>query len=715
MTNKANVIGAASVPQMILDGPCLTATISNLKEGGAAKPMSDKALVKVRADAIGLLEKVVTVYAAEVAPGEVGAGAKGRASSKGPLKRAPTGLLYGRVQSGKTVAMITFAAAAIDNGFKVIVVLTSDNVKLVSQTAERFGALDGALIKNSNNAEQWGGDAEHIKKHVAECGVVFICAKNQQRLTALVDFLSKIGAADYPSVVLDDEADQATLDTTVAARKSGRKPASARSAIHAITVNSSTGHSIRQTLVHHVFVQVTATPYALLLQNVDSELRPSFTHLIEPGVGYTGGESFFDAQYVENGIPPLFFVPEDESAQFDNATDHPPDGLQRAIAFFLVASGAQSILDPAARASSQNFLCHTSQKTSEHERLANLIRAHLTKISDELRMPGTSETLMRLQSGYDELTKTVPQPPALDAIIGRIKARLPRREVPVVNSANGSVEFGRELNFIIGGNILGRGLTIENLLVTYYLRRAKISQMDTVLQHARMYGYRQSLMPYTRVFLPEDLAARFHFIHTAEQNLRRQLANEAALSRISVETMENLRATRLNVLDTSNLAAFEPGQHIYPGAPALDEKSLGRAKEIERALKDVIGDPLPTETFEPVEPDEFVRLIKLMPYSEESAVSWDPSMFERVLNRVRRHWSKGYIYYRTMSRGQRSKVFATGAFGGEELALARSQPGPVLACFRDDGAYLSAGRQFWYPSFVFPSSMPTQVFNLSAE
>ncbi len=64
----------------------------------------------------------------------------GLASAAPPIApRPPTGLLYGRVQSGKTVAMITFCAAAIDNGFRVIVVLTSDFVKLVEQTADRFG------------------------------------------------------------------------------------------------------------------------------------------------------------------------------------------------------------------------------------------------------------------------------------------------------------------------------------------------------------------------------------------------------------------------------------------------------------------------------------------------------------------------------------------------------------------------------------------------
>jgi hypothetical protein len=123
---------------------------------------------------------------------------------------------------------------------------------------------------------------------------------------------------------------------------------------------------------------------------------------------------------------------------------------------------------------------------------------------------------------------------------------------------------------------LGRGLTIDNLLVTYYLRRAKVSQMDTVLQHARMFGYRRALMPYTRVFLPDSLGARFHFIHVAERNLRRQLAEIGGQGKILVETMSALRATRLNVLDTQNLAAYEAGEQIYPGAASFERRDLKR-------------------------------------------------------------------------------------------------------------------------------------------
>jgi hypothetical protein len=265
--------------EMVTDGPCLAGTLEQLEGGVGAKPMPGAALAKVRADALGLLGKVLEAYATKVAPGEVGIGGTAIASDAALTGgRPPTGLLYGRVQSGKTVAMITFCAAAIDNGFRVIVVLTSDFVKLVEQTADRFAALDGPLIKDALQSDNWNDDREHVTKHIGKHGVVFICTKNQQRLTSLVEFLDAIGAAGYPALVLDDEADQATLDTTVQARTSGRKNAPTQpSAIHRKTVQDDEGQSIRQTLRHHVFVQVTATPYALLLQNVDSDLRPTFT------------------------------------------------------------------------------------------------------------------------------------------------------------------------------------------------------------------------------------------------------------------------------------------------------------------------------------------------------------------------------------------------------------------------------------------------------
>lgn len=721
MTDEARMMSRGTVA-MVTDGQCLNTTLRNLAESDGRRKLSDESQAKVRRDALYLLGDVLSAYDRSVAKGEVGFEGTARASPapavSGPC---PTGLLYGRVQSGKTMAMIATTAAAIDNGFRVIIVLTSDFVKLVEQTAARFRELGGPIILNSLGSDNWQKDVDHVRSYIAEHGLVIVCAKNQQRLTALVEFLVKIDAADYPALVLDDEADQATLDTTLAARTSGRAKAPTKgSAIHRKTVHNDApeeqGASIRETLRHHVFIQVTATPYALLLQNIDSELRPQFTRLLEPAGGYTGGEAFFSNAHVEGKLPPLCIVGEDETAQLeDPATVDVPSGLQHAIAFFLVAAAAQELTHPARSRSPQNFLCHTSVKTGEHERLADLIRKYLGHIGEDLQ-PGRPEAvvLSRLEAAHAELAKTLDPVPPFDAILAGIRRRLPHREVVVVNSAAERVDLGGTLNFIVGGNILGRGLTIENLLVTYYLRRAKVSQMDTVLQHARMFGYRADLMNFTRVFLPEDLAFRFNFIHMSEHGLRGQIRDGNEHGRFVVETMHSLRATRLNVLDTSSLAAFESGQQVYPGGIAVTDAALDRTAAIEQLVRTALGGSLVSNTSKEITTEQAVQLVETLPFATELANAWDPKALAQLLRTLgSRNGGRAYLRYRKLTRS--GTRLATGAVSGDELATAREADAPVVFAFQVHGpglgGKLRAGRSCWYPTVVLPTSMPTQVFN----
>jgi hypothetical protein len=703
---------------MVTDGPCLTGTLENLAAGYGAQALPPTAVAQIKKDALALLELVLHTYEEGVAKGEVGAkGTRTAASAKPLAAHCPTGLLYGRVQSGKTVAMIASCAAAMDNGFRVAIVLTSDFLKLVEQTARRFAALYGPLVKDSTTIENWEPDLTHIKKQIRDHGLVLVCQKNQAHLRTLVEFLENVGAGEYPSLILDDEADQATLDTTTAARAAGRPNApSVPSAIHRHTVKNEApleeGESVRERLPHHVFLQVTATPYALLLQDFDDPLRPKFTKLLEPGEGYTGGEAFFDAPLVEEERPPLVFVDDDESARIQARASETPQGLQQAIAFFLVTSAAQAVLTPALRALGQNFLCHTSPKTSEHDQVATLIRTFLSKVLDDIGhddVPG--EVGVRLGWAYDELKRTLSGAPEFVEVREMMRRRLPRREVLIVNSANSPAEFGPQLNFIVGGNILGRGLTIENLLVTYYLRRSKISQMDTVLQHARMFGYRRALMPFTRVFLPESLAFRFHGIHEAERRLRERLLTADPRSRIPVETVPGLRATRPNVLDARSLSAYGPGEQVYPVAPLLDGAAvLSKNRKVEAALKVAFGGALQPSRFVEVEMGTLVDLMNLVPYADDDAGNWDPDTLGRILRSVgKRYANKGALFYRQMDR--RKKRLATGAASGTEVQEAQALGRPVLFVFRDTGKYL--GKEFWYPTIVLPLDLPTQVFNIT--
>ena len=136
-----------SRPAVRVDGDCLLRTLDRLRAGHSGKPMSAETLDSLRDQAESLLAKIVSAYAEEIAPTEVGATGSARAADTPPSSGAcPTGLLYGRIQSGKTAAMVVATAMAIDNGFRVIVVLTANYEKLVEQTVKRFRALDGPLI-----------------------------------------------------------------------------------------------------------------------------------------------------------------------------------------------------------------------------------------------------------------------------------------------------------------------------------------------------------------------------------------------------------------------------------------------------------------------------------------------------------------------------------------------------------------------------------------
>jgi hypothetical protein len=142
----------------------------------------------------------------------------------------------------------------------------------------------------------------------------------------------------------------------------------------------------------------------LLLQSVGTALRPSFSRLLEPGEGYNGGESFFEAEHLEGPKPPLVYVDARESASLASASEA-PEGLQQAIAFFLVAAAAQAASDPSVLNLGQNFLCHTSHLRINHRHLETLIRAYVDKVSNDLER-GQGAAITRLHSAHAELCRT---------------------------------------------------------------------------------------------------------------------------------------------------------------------------------------------------------------------------------------------------------------------------------------------------------------------
>ena len=102
-------------------------------------------------------------------------------------------------------------------------------------------------------------------------------------------------------------------------------------------------------------------------------------------------------------------------------------------------------------------------------------------------------------------------------------------------------------------------------MITYYGRDAKQKVMDTVHQHARMYGYRQQLKDVTRLFLPEHILEDFRSIHEADEGMRQAIGEDPSNIKVKpVWVGKKLKATRSNVLNSTEIAAFTLGSAIFP-------------------------------------------------------------------------------------------------------------------------------------------------------
>ena len=718
---------ACYAPSMDVAGPCLVGTVQALldDEGDAKMLAAHKELAVSEAArfAGSILESYCTEYGhAPNARRTAGATA---------LERVPTGLLYGCVQSGKTRAITLTSAILFDNGIRVVVVLTSNNVELVEQTADRLKLVDGVQFLTSlkDDEERWERDAAHMATYLEETGLLIVCQKERHHQQRLIAFLREINASGLPAVIFDDEADQATPDTTQAARAAGR----ANAPLHASTTFRLTvqndaafeqGESIVETLTRSVFVQVTATPYALLLQHIEHPLRPKFTCLIEPGDGYLGGEWFFPPRFGDGAVEaPIIEVPPAEAnALAAGPLQVPPEMLRRAIAYYCLAAAAHELKTGIRSKYGYSFLCHTSAKKIDHSHLERLISLFLDQIGRDLEKDVTGDVTEAFSFAMAELNKTAPE--LLEAVqYSQLKTwiirKLRLRAIRVINAESDSLSFTPGLNFLIGGNILGRGLTIKRLLVTYYMRSARSTQMDTMLQHARMFGYREEHKNLIRVFLPRTSINRFVEIVQSEKYLR-ALIKSGPSGAIPVRVAQSLNATRRNILDTGSLDGYRGGTQLYPYEPEHDAAILnGVTERIAARLKEKAfhGE---IRLRDPVEIDWslFEEMITSVRIRESDESRWLASAIVNVAHALQKDESgncapKPLLWVRDTER--KGPALLTGVAGGDDPSSDKPQFAGrlVLMMFLHSGSRALgwSGAPFWVPTVLLPAQAGMFLFS----
>ncbi|MFZ5944238.1 MAG: Z1 domain-containing protein [Bacillota bacterium] len=455
-------------------------------------------------------------------------------------------LLEGNVQSGKTSHLFGLICSAADEGFKLFVLLTTDNNLLQQQTLYRV-RKDLPDFCVCGESDEYSFFTNNMKRPA-----IIVLKKNSQVLKRWKNnFSSSHFCEGNPLFIVDDEADAASLNTLINRNKQS-------------SVNKNL-EEIKKTASSSIYIQVTGTPQALLLQSYQSGWRPYFTHYFSPGKGYIGGNELFPYDH-----PPYVILTDNEEAtELLKDDEFAENGLKQAVLYHLVSS-AEIFLNCG---TVSNFLIHPSVKTDQHQKFAEKVGDYLNEIYQSIDEPFVYDAFTAV---YNDLAVTKPSISPFDVIMENITLMLETDGVNilVINSRNSfedNVKYESGVNIIVGGNSLGRGVTIPKLQTTYYCRVAKSPQADTMWQHSRMFGYDRDL-GLMRVFIPPVLYKLFAEINAANNSIISQI-EKGCPEEVNIHYPEKLRPTRKNVLDDGVVKTFTGGVNYFPFYP--ENKDIG--------------------------------------------------------------------------------------------------------------------------------------------
>lgn len=541
-------------------------------------------------------------------------------------KEETNGLIYGLVQSGKTGVLTVTGAIGADEGYRAIIILTSDIDPLYEQTLGRVHeAFPGMDIIGKKDFK----DADSFLQRIKGGTCAIVTSKNSGLLNTLIENFKKGKVRGLSCLIIDDEADQASLNTKE------RKADGTRSAINRRLVE------LRGFFEKNTYLQVTATPQALFLQTPGHDFRPTFTVLSHPGSDYVGGEDFFGEtsnlvrEFDLNDITVLAPGPQ------PIPTLTIPKSLLRALDTFMIGATFKRSND-----ADQNcaFLCHVSTRTDDHKHIVDLMRKYKTDLTSGLKTKNQT-ILTRLKAAYDDLASTHEgvRNRKFDFLLEAIEFFSPGITVKLVNGeTDEDVAVKSPYNLFVGGNKLGRGVTIKNLLVSYYGRHPKKPQADTVLQHARMYGYRRKDIGLLRLFLPPELHVVFRAINKMERGLRDLIARRPSEEFRGIYLENGISATRRNVLAPGSIGIYSGGS-IYNPAQVLRDDTVKSSTDKINMKVDGLRDKHHIEV--PI--TELQTLIGLtMPDQRESERVWDAIAVAESLAQFAKlaQQSTGYVY-----------------------------------------------------------------------
>ena len=570
------------------------------------------------------------------------------------------GLVVGNVQSGKTANMAALMAMAADWGWNMFIILSGTIDNLRKQTQSRlFGDLNRPNCKlvwrsleHLQKNMPIGSRAQDLHFEDSSSDRYFtVCLKNKKRLVNLIKWLqmSESTQSQMKILVIDDEADQAGINT--ADIDSNEKKAINKLITALVNGNDYTDTKISVRYHAMNYIGYTATPYANILNDgrIDSLYPRNFISTLAVSKEYFGPQQIFGSPTgIYEGLDIIRVVNDDDIQLIQDLHDNGgyilPLSLQNAICWFICGVACMRHLGYKKPIS---MLVHTSQKTSHHSNVADAIELWITsndtnyivkkchEVWDAETSRFTFEDFRNQYPDYDRLDSEINDYPDFSSIDSEIYNLLFGQQrcshikldedkelqyhtgihLCVDNCTNNKVHGDSFVRLaypdkdhmpdqapafiVVGGATLSRGLTLEGLISTYFLRT--VGQADTLMQMGRWFGYRKNYELIPRVWLTERTRKQFEFLSEMDELLREDIHTMEVMGKspseygpkiMNTPTLSFIKITAKNRMQSATAAEYQfagtfKQTHIFDN----DAEVLKHNMDCTLRFLDSLGDP----------------------------------------------------------------------------------------------------------------------------
>lgn len=498
--------------------------------------------------------------------------------------QAVRGMVMGNVQMGKTTNYSALICKAADAGYRVIILLAGITNSLRTQTQERLDETFIGKISVANAAAQQSLPIQRFatERRIPAVGttrdsdfkagmdgiyfgltghkepMIFVTKKNKsvlERLEAWIDDQEQTGGFELPLLLIDDEADNASINTA--------KDPKLTTAINGI---------IRQILARFprsAYVGYTATPFANIFIDPESseemendDLFPSnFIKALDPPSNYVGSHRVFreDGDLREEMVKTVgdyqTLLPLKHKSG-DPVTGL-PDSLKHAIRVFCLTRAIRVLQEKGNAHCS--MMINVSRFNAIQAQILGHVHEYLSELKDAVSVYGSLDPAMITDETMDDLKESFDKEYlglgyGWPEVLSYLNEGIQSIQVRTVNMKGGVLDYSRNTQhglhvIAIGGLALSRGLTLEGLTVSYLLRNVAAS--DTLMQMARWFGYRPGYEKICRLYLPQMSFNHYEYVDEATEELRREVKRMKSANRTPADFGLKVRQSPLAIRVTA--------------------------------------------------------------------------------------------------------------------------------------------------------------------